>query len=340
MQYIIPITLCLTLTLYFLTKITHRIFMNIAIGRKTINFKKYRKARPYTRLVREAGEYGEWLHAQDPEVIQIKSHDGFTLTGHYLPAEEPRRTLLMVHGYRSGWVRDFAAMAQKLREYGCNLLLIEQRAHGLSEGKYIGFGVLERYDCLDWIHYLTHNQTNPLPIYLTGLSMGASTVLMTTAMELPQEVKGVIADCGFTSPYDIISKVARTSLRVGARTVNRVNRMCRQKAGFSLNETSTLEAMEVCRVPVLFVHGTADSLVPMKMTLQNYQACRAPKELLLVEGAEHCNSFLQDTERYVNTIRRFFDWDLTGITGTTGITGITGRNNPALRSDNGLRYVP
>ncbi len=318
MKYIISVALCLSVTAYSVIQITHRIFMNIAIGRRTLNFSHYKKARPFTRLVREAGEYGDWIQAQEPEVIQIKSRDGFVLAGHYLPAAAARRTLLMFHGYRSGWIRDFAAMAQKLRSCGCNLLLVEQRAHGLSEGKYIGFGVLERYDCLDWIHYLTHdhkaNLKVPLPIYLTGLSMGASTVLMTTAMKLPQEVKGVIADCGFTSPYDMVTKVAKASFRVGTWTVNQINRMCRQKAGFSLNETTTLEAMELCRIPVLFVHGTADSLVPMEMTLQNYQACRAPKELLLVEGAEHCSSFLKDTEKYLSTIHRFFGWDLTAKT--------------------------
>ncbi len=309
MNYIIFVTLAVLVTAYSAYKIINRIFMNITIGRNTLDFSRYKRARPYTRLTREAGEYGEWLHAQNPEVIQIKSQDGYVLTGHYLPAAEARRTLLMVHGYRSGWVRDFAAMAQKLRNYGCNLLLIEQRAHGLSEGKYIGFGVLERYDCVDWLHFLTHNQTEPLPIYLTGLSMGASTVLMSTAMKLPPEVKGVIADCGFTSAYDMVTKVAKASFRVGTHTVNRINRLCRQKAGYSLNETTTLDAMAVCQVPILFVHGTADSLVPMEMTLQNYQACRAPKELLLVEGAEHCSSFLKDTDNYINTIHRFFNWE-------------------------------
>ncbi len=309
MSYVILGMSGILLSIFIVKKLLNRVCMNLAIGRKTVDIRKYKRAHKFTRLITEAEGYGEWIASQETEIISIRSRDGYNLTGHFLPSENPQRTLLMVHGWRSGWIRDFAAMAEKLHRCGCNLLLIEQRAHGKSEGKYIGFGVLERYDCKEWIAYLTNRQGGHLPIYLAGLSMGASTVLMTAGMELPEEVKGVIADCGFTSPYEMVARVAKTVFHLNSYMVNQINHMCRKKAGYSLNEYTTLEAMEACRIPIFFVHGTADSFVPMDMTLQNYQACKAKKELYLVEGAEHCKSFMQDKDGYIAALHHFFDWN-------------------------------
>ncbi len=308
MKYLIIGIIGTSVTIMGITTLINWICMNVAIGRRTVDIRKYKRANHYTRLITEAGDYGDWIASQKTELISIRSRDGYNLTGHFLPSEDPQRTLLMVHGWRSGWIRDFAVMAEKLHRCGCNLLLIEQRAHGESEGKYIGFGVLERYDCKEWIGYLTEQRRVKQPIYLVGLSMGASTVLMTAGMELPREVKGVIADCGFTSPYEMVARVAKTVFHMNTHAVNKINQLCQRKAGYSLNEYTTLQAMEACRVPVLFVHGTADSFVPMDMTLQNYEACKSKKELFLVDGAEHCKSFMNDKEGYMAALHHFFGW--------------------------------
>lgn len=293
----------------FIRRILHHIFTNIAIGRKTVDLLKYNQSKRFIPPMGDVEEERKWMKEQQMEEITIQSKDGFQLTGHYLPAENAKRTLLLFHGWRSGWIHDFAVMAEQLHRHGCNLLFIEQRAHGKSEGNYIGFGVLERFDCMEWIHYQIHCRKESLPIYLTGISMGASTVLMAAGLELPEEVKGVIADCGFTSPYEMVFRVARQVLPVNRHTLSGMDHICRKRAGYSLAEYDTLHAMEVCRTPVLFVHGTADSLVPVDMTLQNYKACKAKKELLLVEGAEHCRSFAKDREEYLRTISRFFGWE-------------------------------
>lgn len=249
----------------------------------------------------------ELEHWEGGETVEITSHDGLKLKGHWFAAEKPRRIVIMVHGWRSSWARDFGMCADFFREEGCSLLLIEQRSHGQSEGKYIGFGVLERHDCLRWLHYVRTRFGEQLPIYLFGISMGAATVLMASGFSLPACVHGIIADCGFTSPKEIFRHIARnkshSDLRLLLRTANWISS---RRAGYRLDEYSTLEAMKVNKTPILFIHGTADNFVPMDMTMQNYHACRAEKSLLLIDGAPHARSYLVAMDEYQSAIRKFF----------------------------------
>lgn len=294
----------------FLTirRLVHLFFMNLIIGRRTLNFRKFNKTKNLN-LFPNAEKTVNWLNTQEFRPVTIKSsHDGINLSGHFLASGEAKRTLLLFHGWRSEFRNDFADMAEKLYQNGCNLLFVEQRAHGLSGGKYISFGALERYDCIDWLNYLNDTK-HEFPIYLTGLSMGASTILMAAELKMPPAVKGIIADSGFTSPYEIIVRVAKNVFRLNNRTVKRVDRLCSKKSGIGLNGYTTLKAMSECRIPVLFIHGTADNLIPFEMTMQNFSACRSRKKLLLVEGANHCKSFAHDAENYLNTVRSFFGWD-------------------------------
>lgn len=250
----------------------------------------------------------EWVLAQPQKTVHIRSRDGLLLVGHWLPAKNAKRTVLMMHGWRSNWADDFAMAVPFMLEHGCNLLMVEQRGQGASEGKYIGFGVLEQNDCLDWVHFLVEKASPHLPIYLDGISMGATTVLMAAGHPLPSQVRGIIADCGFTSPYAIISSCIKTGLpKVRQDLLPLLNVAARRRAGYSFRGTSTVDAMRDNTKPVLFVHGEADTFVPMAMTLENYKACRAPKELLLVEGAGHGLSWLYDTEHYQQMVLRFFE---------------------------------
>ena len=304
------ILILIVILFLFLTirRFVHLFFMNLAIGRKTLKIRQYKKAKELSPLHTER-QVDEWLKTQEYQRIKIKgSYDGIGLFGHYLPAKEAKRTLILFHGWRSEFKIDFSGMAEALHHHGCNLLFAEQRAHGMSEGKYIGLGVLERFDCVDWLEFVKNREPN-LPIYLAGQSMGASTVLMASGQDLPGEVMGIIAECGFTSAYEMVERVAK-SLHLKPKTVGHVNRICYKKAGFDLNEYTTLKAMEACRTPVLFVHGTADTFVPSEMTMQNYHACKSRKKLLLIEGATHCNSFAHDTETYLKTICTFFNWKI------------------------------
>lgn len=247
------------------------------------------------------------LEQMPHEQVYVTSRDGLRLNGHWFAVEGAKRTVVLVHGWRSTWARDFGMHAPFLLAAGCNLLLIEQRSHGTSEGKYIGFGVLERYDCLRWLDFLRIKTGNTLPVYLFGVSMGAATVLMTTGFHLPPCVKGVIADCGFTSPEEILTHVMRQQYPKYPRRFNRlIDAKALRRAGYGAADYSTLDAMAVNRIPVLFIHGAKDNFVPLSMTVRNYEACKAPKSILVVDDAPHAKSYLVAPELYEQTVKAFF----------------------------------
>jgi fermentation-respiration switch protein FrsA (DUF1100 family) len=213
--------------------------------------------------------------------------------------------MLLVHGYRSTMLVDFGPALDSYHKRGMNLLIPEQRCHGKSEGRYITFGVKESRDMLCWIEY--HNQhLGKFPVILSGLSMGASTVLYLADKELPDNVKGIIADCGFTSPKEILSSVFTRVIRLpAAPTILITDLIARLVAGFGLSEQDTRVTLKKSRLPVMMVHGKNDDFVPCEMSQQGYDACTSPKQLLLVDGADHGVSFLVAKERYSQMITEF-----------------------------------
>lgn len=245
--------------------------------------------------------------------IQIESFDGLKLRGVWVPAENPKGTILLAHGYLSSKIVDFSQAFGMYHALGMNILLPDQRAHGKSEGKYITFGVKESRDMLSWVEY--HNKTfGDIPLILSGLSMGASTVLFLADADLPKNVKGIIADCGFTSPREIIKSVFHSVIRLpAAPTLWAADLFARIFAGFSLTEKDSRKTLQNSKVPVLLVHGEADGFVPCEMTKQAYAACKEPKELFLVKGAEHGVSFLVAKERYVEVVEAFLQKYVGGI---------------------------
>lgn len=233
--------------------------------------------------------------AQYPsEDLEILSFDGLRLHGRLLPLENAKGTILQFHGYRSCPDGDFGCAVPFMRSQGYQVLLVDQRAHQKSEGRYITFGILERQDALFWARELERRFGPEHRLYFDGISMGAATVLMASSLPLPESVRGIIADSGFSSPNAIIGSVIRR-LRLPAKPILwLMDLWCRLLTGASLGSYSVPEAMAQCQIPVLFVHGKADSLVPWEMSRENYDACQSKKTLLLVEGAEHGESFLVD----------------------------------------------
>lgn len=250
----------------------------------------------------------EQLEQTPHETVSVTAPDGTRLAGHLYRGEADQRVVLCMHGWRSGWSKDFCMIADFLRENHCTALFAEQRGQGMSDGQYMGFGMVERYDCLEWIRWLNANGFRDMPIYLAGISMGASTVLMTAGFpELPENVKGVLADCGFTSAKAIWKHISEENLHIPYRRHQKyVEKLVRSRIDLDSDSYSTLDAMETCRIPVLFVHGSADTFVPVEMTLANYEACKAPKKLLIVEGANHGMSYLVDRERYEAAVKEFW----------------------------------
>ena len=255
-------------------------------------------------------EWKEWerdLLAAPTRLIAIRSQDGYVLRAHWYPVENAKRIVILAHGWHSRWSRDFCGIAPFLREQGCSLLLIEQRCHGQSGGNLISYGINERHDVERWLSWVEfyHKGT---PIYLYGVSMGAATVLMATGLSLAGRVRGVISDCGYSSPREIVRVTLEKSIgKFSSPTVSAVGLNCKRRDGFNFGDYSPLEAMEQnTDIPCLFIHGDADTLVPWEMSAENFRACRAPKELLIVHGAEHGVSFLVDTDTYKQHVIHFF----------------------------------
>lgn len=256
---------------------------------------------PLADKISEAIQYLNDHHACD---IYTVSPDGLRLRARWLPAERAIGSILLFHGYRSCSLADFSVVIPFYHSLGFNLLLADQRSHGKSQGKFITFGIREHEDVLKWVEY--HNDNfGKIPVFLGGMSMGATTVLMAAGRELPGNVRGVCADCGFTDPEQIIRHVMK-SVHVPAFPLLYIAELYARLLGkFHFREYSTVRAMGSCGIPVLMIHGTADSFVPCDMSKQAFEACKCEKQLILVEGASHGTSYLTDKLRCQRIIKDF-----------------------------------
>ena len=250
----------------------------------------------------------QWFLSQKSEDVYIKSFDGFDLYGSLfsVPDGNTKGTVLMCHGFHGVAPRDFAGLPEFYLSLGYNVLVINQRAHNKSGGKYLTYGIKERFDCRDWILYINNRFGSDKPVFLHGLSMGCATVLMASGLELPANVKGIVADCGYTSPYDIILSVLKNGMKLPAFPIMPLSEiLVKCIAGFGLKEYSTLDAMKTNRIPILFVDGDKDDFVPTWMTQKNYEACVAEKRIFWVKGAKHAESFYIDKEVYETEVKDF-----------------------------------
>ena len=246
------------------------------------------------------------MRATPYRAYTITSFDGLQLYGRYYESVPGAPIEIMMHGYRGSAERDLCGGIQRCFAIGHNALVVDQRASGRSEGHVIGFGVTESRDCLGWIELLVREFGDNVRIILTGISMGAATVMIAAGEPLPDNVVGVLADCGYTSARAIIKKVIRQMglpanllypfVRLGARLYG----------GYDLEERSPIEAMSRCRIPVIFFHGEADGFVPCEMSRENYEACAAPKRLMTVPQADHGLSYPAAKDAYLQAASEFF----------------------------------
>ena len=238
------------------------------------------------------------------EKVFLTSFDGVRLVGYYYD-NSSSNTILLFHGYRSDGKFDFACAVKFYIELGLNVLVVDQRGNGESGGKLITFGIKERKDAVCWANFI-NDKYSPKNIFLSGVSMGATTVLMASNLDLPKNVRGIIADCGFTAPADIIKKVAQQAFGINAEPIlPALNLMCRIFGKFSLYDSTTVKALSESNIPVFFIHGKCDGFVPCEMTEISYKSAKAEKYICLVENADHGISFLVDTENIQNQITRF-----------------------------------
>lgn len=241
------------------------------------------------------------------EKVTITSRDGITLAGRYYHTADGAPVSIVFHGYRSNIGSDCNGGYSLSKKNGYNVLAVYQRAHRESGGRTITFGVKERFDCLDWINYILERNGKDTKILLMGLSMGAATVLMAGGLDLPSNVKGIFADCGYSSPKEILQTVSKQMGYPVKPTYFFVRLSARLFGGFDPEEASPVDAMKKCKVPVLIIHGDDDRFVPCQMSHDNYEACASDKELLIVKGAGHGLSYCVDAASYENAVQGFID---------------------------------
>lgn len=245
-----------------------------------------------------------WLAEQPCEDVYITSFDGLKLHGTVLKCGNNKNCVICFHGYTSRGLNDYGAMAKFYHEQNFNIIMIDARNHGESEGKYTGFGVLDRKDAQKWVDFAIELFGEDVNIFLHGDSMGGATVLMTSGLDLPKNVKAIIADCAFTSAYDVFSHILKRDYHIPKFPImNITERMTKKKAGYGYSDVSTLNEVAKTRIPILFIHGEADDFVPTWMSEKNYEACNSEKELLIVKGADHAESYYTDTALYENAVK-------------------------------------
>ncbi len=243
------------------------------------------------------------------EEVYITSRDGVKLYGRLYEVDPTAPTKLMLHGYRSNAFRDFSGGLQLTMQSGQNVLLVDQRAHGKSGGRCLTFGILERYDCLDWIDFIRGRYGNDAKVILNGLSMGAATVLMASDIAPKENVIGIIADCGYSSPREIIRLVIRYMHYPVGISYALIRLSGRLLGGFDIEAATAERSVQNTQIPILFVHGEDDRFVPCEMSRRCFDACASEKMLLTVPDAGHGLSFLVDEDAYRQAIAALLSQD-------------------------------
>ena len=240
------------------------------------------------------------------EDLEITSFDGLKLRGKFYEYAPGAPVELMFHGYRGNGERDMSGGIQRCFRVGRSALIVDQRSSGSSEGKVITMGIREHRDCLAWLDFALRKFGPDRKMILTGISMGASTVLMAGGTDLPENVIGILADCGYTSPKEILCTIMGQMKIPPAIGYPFAKLGARIFGGFDLEEWSPVEAVKRCKVPVIFFHGEADDYVPAWMSRVNYEACASRKRLVLIPGAGHGLAFPVDQDGYVEALYEFF----------------------------------
>ncbi len=251
-------------------------------------------------------ERKKYMMAQPHEDIYLHSYDDLKLHATWFPYKNSKKIVICFHGYTSSGMNDYIGLSDYYMKHGYSMLLVDERAHGQSEGTYIGFGCLDRKDALKWIDWVIKTCGEDSKILLHGTSMGGATVLMTSGLNLPRQVRGIISDCGFTSAKAVFTHVLRSMYHLPAfPMIQMADTVNQHKAGYGLDECNAAREVKRATVPILLIHGSADTFVPCQMCEEIYKNCAAPKQKLIVNGAAHSESYYKDTKAYENALDEF-----------------------------------
>ena len=255
-------------------------------------------------------ETKDWVEAHHPDRIHVRSYDGLKLTARLIRArEDQKKAAILVHGFRSEPEWDFGGLVQFYHEEGYHVLLVDDRAHGESEGNILGFGWLDRRDVVSWAHQLVLLFGDDVQLILHGVSMGAAAVMMASGeYDLPAQVRGIIEDCGFSSTLDEFRHLFPKYLKALEGAVLAADNMIvKITSGYDLKDASCKEQLKLNFRPALFIHGSDDELIPVDMVYDNYYATKGKRTLYICEDAGHARSYAHDPETYEKTVRTFLE---------------------------------
>lgn len=239
------------------------------------------------------------------EDVSIGSSDGYRLCGKLYSIKNDAPLVIFFHGYHGVFAWDGFGFFKICRKHGMNILMVDERAHGKSEGSTITFGVKERYDCKLWTEYAIKRFGEDTDIFLAGVSMGAASVMMSSELGLPENVRAIVADCGYSEPAAIIKETIR-KMRLPVQPFYALIKLGARIFGhFDLEETTALQAVSKSQIPILFIHGEQDSVVPLAMSETLYESCAGRKERVVIKGADHANSAMTDYETYEKAVMDF-----------------------------------
>ena len=243
----------------------------------------------------------ERIMSNPHEEVSLTGEGGVELYGIYAD-NGSSVTVVLVHGYAVDW-KSRAYDAEQYLSRGYNVLLTDNTGHGRSGGKFITMGYLDARNVLYWCDWLVRAK-GARNIILDGVSMGAATVLATSNYERREAVRGIIADCGYTSARDVLAFQMKKRHIPVFPVLPRICALAR-KNGFDLKACSTVEGVRKSSVPTLFIHGSGDRVVPVSMTGRLFNANASERELLITEGVGHGLSHIQAKERYGAAIADF-----------------------------------
>lgn len=256
----------------------------------------------------EIAEGKKWFLSQKLRKVTITIFDGETLHADILETENPIGVILLMHGYRSSGLSDFNLVFPYYQKLGYHLIIPDQRGCNRSGGKYITLGIKERYDCAAWAEFAAKEFGQNLPLILDGISMGATTVMMASALPLPANVSGIIADCGFTSPDEVVRSVLKATHIPAVPNLFLARILARSVAKFDFKEASTIDAMKKCQYPIFFIHGKKDDFVPYEMSVRNFEACASEKKKFFSDdNAGHGMCYLERREELQKEIESFLN---------------------------------
>ena len=247
------------------------------------------------------------MYARPYEGVTITSFDGLKLYARYYHVADHAPLHIQMHGYKSSAFIDFSGGNKLAAKMGHNTLVVDERAHGRSEGNTITFGIYERRDCLSWIEYAINRFGKDTKIILDGLSMGAATVIMAADQDLPENIVGIMADCPYASPKGIIKKVGKDMHYPPKLMYPFVKLGARIYGHFDLEESSAVEAVTKTKLPVLLMHGLADDFVPCDMSHLIKSAGGDNVRLHTFEHAGHGLCYMVDPERYEKIVIEFLE---------------------------------